>query len=348
MKISVVKKDQRQSFDIEDGERILYAGLRQGLNLPHECATGTCGTCKAALSSGAIRPLWDAAPGAKNCKPAKQEFLMCQSAALGDCEISFRGKMEANERSQYRPDYFDGRIHEATLLTPDVMQFWVRFDQPLPFQPGQFVVVNTPGLEGGRAYSMVNHSRDSDELEFIVKRFPGGGFSEWMFGDSRNDASVRVFGSLGLATLGPDEGRDLICITGGSGIAGIVSLLGRAVEDGYFERNRAQLFFGVRTWQDLFFQDRLLELNQKTDGKLQITFAFSHGEVPQGEVEKKSPGVDYLQGFVTPLAMEQMGEKYADQIVFLAGPPMMVDDAIRRLVMDIGCPVDAIRYDKFG
>ncbi|MFT5220014.1 MAG: toluene monooxygenase electron transfer component [Gammaproteobacteria bacterium] len=347
MRISVVKKDQKQSFDIEDGERILYAGLRQGLGLPHECATGTCGSCKAVLNSGEIHPLWDDAPGAKSCKPAKNEFLMCQSAALGDCEVSFRGKFNPIERSHYRPDYFDGKIFGKIFLTRDVIQFWVRFDRALSFKPGQFVVMNIPGLTGGRAYSMVNHSQDSHELEFIVKRFSGGGFSEWMFTDSKNDATVRVFGPLGIATLDSDERRDLICITGGSGIAGIVSLLSRAVDDGYFEHNKAHLFFGVRTEQDLFFQERLLELSQKSDQKLKITFAFSESAAPEGKFEK-APGIDYLHGYVTPLAMQQIGEKYDDQIVFLAGPPMMVDDAIRQLVLEVGCAVDAIRYDKFG
>ena len=150
MRISVVRKDQQQSFDIADGERILYAGLRQGLKLPHEVATGTCGSCKAVLNSGQINKLWDDAPGAKSCKPAKNEFLMCQSAAVGDCEVSFRGKLDAIDDSDHRPDYFDGQIFGATLLTPDVMQFWVRFDQALAFRPGQFVVMNVPGLDGGR------------------------------------------------------------------------------------------------------------------------------------------------------------------------------------------------------
>ena len=60
------------------------------------------------------------------------------------------------------------------------------------------------------------------------------------------------------------------------------------------------------------------------------------------------PGIEFEQGFITPLAMRKIGSDYADQLVFLAGPPMMVDDAIRQLVMELGCPVDAIRYDKFG
>ena len=280
MKVSVVKKDQTQTFEIENDERILYAGLRQGLKLPHECATGTCGSCKASLTSGQIRNLWDESPGSKSCKSSKNEFLMCQSVAVEDCEISFRGKLNDIAAENDRPGYYKGKIFGSTLLTADVMQFWIKFDQALAFDPGQFVVINIPGLEGGRAYSMVNHSQNSDELEFIIKRFPGGGVSQWIFSESPDETSVEVFGSLGLATLDSNENRDLICITGGSGIAGIVSLLSRAVDEGYFEKNSAQLFFGVRTWQDLFFHDRLLELSEKSHQKLNITFAFSHGEVP--------------------------------------------------------------------
>ncbi len=347
MKISVVKKEQQHSFDSEKDERILYAGLRQGLKLPHECATGTCGSCKAVLNTGEIRKLWGDAPGAKGCKASKNEFLMCQSTAITDCEIGFRGGLNFIDSSAGRPDYFTGQIFDSTLLTPDVMQFWVRFDQPLAFQPGQFMVITVPGLEGGRAYSMVNYDRDSRELEFIVKRLPGGEFSNWVFNEVRNDASVTVFGPLGVATLGQDEGRDLICITGGSGIAGIISLLGRAVEDGFFDDNRAHLFFGVRTRQDLFFQQRLLELNHITDHKLSITFAFSDQAVA-GETDPIQPGVSYLHGFVGPLAMAEIGQDFSNEIVFLAGPPVMVDDVIRQLVLEVGCPADAIRYDKFG
>lgn len=347
MKVSVVKKDQQQSFDVQDGERILYAGLRQGLGLPHECATGTCGSCKAALISGEIRSLWNEAPGAKSCKSSKNEFLMCQSAALGDCELSFRGKLEPAAPDRERPDYHVGRIFGSILLTPDVMQFWVRFEQPVSFRPGQFVVLEVDELSGGRAYSMVNHDQNPLDLEFIVKRFPGGGFSEWMFSGSREGAVARIFGPLGLATLDADETRDLICITGGSGIAGIMALLGRAVEAGYFERNRGELFFGVRTWQDFFFREKLQRLHEMSAGQLEITVAFSDAEVPE-EAAEQVRGIDFQHGFITPVAMQQIGSEYDNQVFYLAGPPVMVDDAIRQLVMELGSPVDAIRYDKFG
>ena len=54
MKIAIQSKRGDAAFDCCDGETILHAGLRQGLTLPYECATGTCGTCRARVVSGDV------------------------------------------------------------------------------------------------------------------------------------------------------------------------------------------------------------------------------------------------------------------------------------------------------
>ena len=81
MRIQVNARNRGYEFDALPGERILYAGLRAGVDLPYECATGTCGTCKAKLVSGRVTDRWPAAPGKKHVKPQANEFLMCQCAA---------------------------------------------------------------------------------------------------------------------------------------------------------------------------------------------------------------------------------------------------------------------------
>ena len=65
------------------GEKILFAGLRARVDLPYECGTGTCGTCKARLVDGRLDDGWPEAPGRKYLKGAG-EFLMCQCAAPSD------------------------------------------------------------------------------------------------------------------------------------------------------------------------------------------------------------------------------------------------------------------------
>ena len=49
MKVRFITKRNTEEVSIGDGENILFAGLKAGLDLPHECASGTCGTCQAQL-----------------------------------------------------------------------------------------------------------------------------------------------------------------------------------------------------------------------------------------------------------------------------------------------------------
>ena len=51
-KVTVESKSSQTGFTCGAGDTLLYAGLRQGLSLPYECATGTCGSCRARVMSG--------------------------------------------------------------------------------------------------------------------------------------------------------------------------------------------------------------------------------------------------------------------------------------------------------
>src|SRR5256885_12011068 len=41
-----------------------------------------------------------------------------------------------------------------------------------------------------RGYSMVNFDRQAQRLQFVIKKKPGGGFSEWLFSDKAGDAEI--------------------------------------------------------------------------------------------------------------------------------------------------------------
>src|SRR5947207_14602370 len=107
MRIQVLARNQGLEFEARARETVLFAGLRAGIELPYECATGTCGTCKAKLISGRLHDGWREAPGRKHVKPEQREFLMCQCAAEGEAmlEVSkFVYAMEPGARySRGRP-----------------------------------------------------------------------------------------------------------------------------------------------------------------------------------------------------------------------------------------------------
>ena len=86
MKIVVNARNGTRDFECAPGEKILLAGLRSGVELPYECGTGTCGTCKASCTSGRTTTEWPDAPGRRYLKTAA-ELLMCQSLAHEDCVL---------------------------------------------------------------------------------------------------------------------------------------------------------------------------------------------------------------------------------------------------------------------
>ena len=95
----------------------------------------------------------------------------------------------------------------------------------MDFEAGQFVVLETDDLSGGRAYSMVNFDQNAAQVALVLKRKPGGRFSDWLFARGEDEARVEVFGPLGRAVFRPEEGKNFVCIAGGSGIAGMMSIL---------------------------------------------------------------------------------------------------------------------------
>ena len=181
MRVQVTAKDRSFAFEAGQGEKVLYAGLRSGAALPYECATGTCGTCKARLVAGEVEDLWPEAPGKKSFKPERREFLMCQCAAKTDLEIEVARAAPPFAPEECPVGPRTGTIRAVRALTHDVTAIDVALELPCNFEAGQFMAVNAPGLRGARGYSMVNFERGARRLEFVVKRKPGGGFSEWLF-----------------------------------------------------------------------------------------------------------------------------------------------------------------------
>ncbi len=347
MKIRVRTRQSSFEFECGENERILYAGLRAGAPLPYECATGTCGTCKARARPGTVDELWGTAPGRSYLKPERGEFLMCQACALGDCEILVPTLAPAPLPRVTAPGASIGRLGNVRPLTHDVTAFSVDLEQPMAFLPGQFALLAAPGVAGFRAYSMVNHPGTTTRLDFVIKRKPGGGFSDWLFERARENARIEVFGPLGRAVFYPEEGKHLLAIAGGSGIASIMSMLACAADSDFYRHRRASVFFGVRTIGDVFYLDELAAFAAQAGGRLRVTIALSDEE-DASNLPAPAPHIDYDSGFVHLSAAKRMAGAFADTVAFVAGPPPMVDGALRMLVLDGKMPAADIRYDKFG
>lgn len=347
MKVTFQTKAGIYDVDCENDENVLFAGLRNGLTLPYECATGTCGTCRARVHEGDVDLAWTEAPGLSYVKQEKREVLLCQAKAHGECILRVPAQVTQTPANGKTPGYRKGTIENVQVLTRDVVSFDVAVDSPLSFDAGQFVVLEVPGVTGGRAYSMVNYHPETNVLSFVVKRKPGGRFSDWLFDANPPGSPVNVFGSLGAAVFRPEEDKNILCIAGGSGIAGMMSIVARGCQDEHFRDHKGFVFFGVRTGEDVFFLDEFSAFVDQYPENLEVTVALSDENVP-AELAARYPSIKFATGFVHAVTSECMKDKYENILAYVAGPPPMVDGALRMLVLEARLAGTDIRYDKFG
>jgi toluene monooxygenase electron transfer component len=346
MRVQVNARNRAYEFEADPGEKILYAGLRSRIDLPYECGTGTCGTCKARLVDGRVEDGWPEASGRKYLK-GQGEFLMCQCAPAGDLTVEVASFVYAMDSGACPVLSVGGVVAGTRPLTHDVTTLEIALDRPLDFDAGQFMAVAVPGVPGFRGYSMVNFDRRARKLDFVLKKKPGGRVSEWLFARAPEAARVSLFGPLGRATFLPSLGKNILCIAGGSGIAGMISILGRACQERYFTRFRGDVFFGVRTMADAFYLDELAAFRREFPGKLDITVALSDEDVPAAATVKH-PLLRFDRGLVHEVAKKTMQGRFQNVRAYLAGPPPGVDAAIRFLLLEAKLTADNIRYDKFS
>jgi toluene monooxygenase electron transfer component len=334
-----------RAFDCPPDERILHAGLAAGVGLPYECGTGTCGTCRATLVEGNVDAGWPEAPGRKYFKAGRDELLMCQARPLADCALEFgAGFAEAHRCA---PGHVAGTIVRQTPLTHDVVDLDVALDRAVDFDAGQYMILTAPGIAGGRSYSMVNDAAATTIFNFVIKRKPGGALSDWLFERRVEGERVELFGPLGHAIFSPEIERNLLVIAGGSGIAGMMSILSRACAAGHFERFTGDVFFGVRTPRDFFYLEALVGFRAKAQASLRVVVALSDAAAPP-EAQAAHPALEFDTGFVHEVAGRRMQGRYTNVRAYVAGPPPAVDASLRMLLREARLPATEIRYDKFS
>ena len=334
-------------FEAEPDQPILYAALRSGVAIPYECATGTCGTCKARRIAGVIVGDWAEAPGNTYLRPDRDEVLLCQSRALGECSFQIPGSANLAWAMRVRPQFGRGVVARIDVLTRDTIELLLHLEPPLDFDAGQFAVLRVPHIAGYRSYSMINHPGRSGEARFIIKRKSAGFFSEWLFARAKPGDGVEWFGPLGKAIFVPQEQRTILCIAGGSGIASMLSILQVGCSSRHFDHFEADVFFGVRTNTDMFYLDELHRFAAAFPGMLRIKVLSSH-DVPAAQMQQQYPLLTFESGFPHEIAARDLAGRFAGRVAYVAGPAILVDVSIRMLVTQGRLPVRDIRYDKFS
>ncbi len=318
-------------------ETILLAGLRAGLPLPYECASGGCGTCRVQLIEGSVTSRWDEATGLSDRDRRKgNRILMCQSLPQGPCQVrvSFSGEPPAAEP---RPGRHTGILAEREMLTADTARFVIDVGQEMPYLPGQFVLLEfADGVR--RAYSMSRPVFDGDRgaIELLVRAKPGGAASGWLFGRLGGGDELVVEGPYGKAYAQSPPGRPVLCLAGGTGLAPVLAIA-QELSRGLPGR-RIGIYVGSRRAADIVLADRLAAL---AAAGAQVICAA-----------EQDPGAEHRQlgPLRTGLALDHLAADWPDlsrHDIYVAGPEPMIDATLRRLVRDGTASADRVFFDRF-
>src|SRR5258707_10314306 len=148
-------------------------------------------------------------------------------------------------------------------VTHDMRHLVLRLIQlgEVKFFPGQYVDISVPGTEATRSFSMANtSSRESGQLEFVIKIYPDGLFSHFLDTTLKVGDQLRLTGPFGVFTLRDSEDARLVFVGGGAGMAPILSLLRSMAERGV--ERQAIYYYGARRRAALCFETELRGLEK--------------------------------------------------------------------------------------
>jgi toluene monooxygenase electron transfer component len=327
------------AFAQSERDTVLRAALRAGIGFPYECNSGGCGSCKYEVVSGEVENLWPDAPAITERDRRKGRLLACQCRAKSDLLIRVRPQAEA--KPVIPPRRMRAKLTEVREITHDIREFRLRTEELATFLPGQYAMLEIPGVSSPRAYSMSNTVVGAEGMEWHlqIRRVPHGKATDVLFHHLRSGDEVELDGPYGIAYLRQNVARDIVCVAGGSGLAPMVSIARGASQAGMLRQQHLHFFYGARTPRDVCGESFLRDLPEFGD---RIHF---HPVVSM-PADETSPW-NGETGFVHELVRRNLSDRMAEFEFYFAGPPPMTNALHEMLMVGYRVPFEQIHFDRF-
>jgi CDP-4-dehydro-6-deoxyglucose reductase len=331
--VRVTVSKSGRSFRVDRGQAVLDAALRAGLNLPHSCKSGNCGSCRARLVEGEVRYPNGAPLGLSDAEIADGLILLCQARAESDLSIE---TFEAAAPEEVLVKRLPSRIERIVPLAHDVAAVYLRLPaaERFDFKPGQYLdVLLSKGRR--RSFSIASPPHDSRLLELHVRLARGGEFTGPLFAGGMAGALLSIEGPLGhfiYREPRAGEAAPMLLVGGGTGLAPLMSILRHVTETGL--ARDMTLYWGVRAERDLYADAALESLARRTPG-------FRYVPV----LSEPSPAWQGAAGLVHDAVLARVPD-LARHEVYASGPPAMIE-AVRREFTARGVDPSRLRFDSF-
>lgn len=309
------------TIEVEDGQTLLDAALRQGIYIPHACGHGLCGTCKVQVKGGEVEHGVSNPFALMDFERDEGMALACCTTLLSDATIEADIDDDPDARIIAVRD-FNAKVSRIETLTPTIKAIFLKLDGELDFQAGQYMQLRLPGVEGDRPFSVANAPADvhaRGEIELNVRVVPGGAGTAYLHEKLKVGDTLPITGPYGRFFVRESQREPLLFMAGGSGLSSprsmILDLLGR----GWSEP--ITLVYGQRNLAELYYHAEFRALAAQ-----HANFSY----VPA--LSEDASGFSGAKGFVHDAAREHFKGDFSGRKAYLCGPPVMIEACLATLM----------------
>ena len=317
----------------KEGETILEAALRNGLNMPYVCRDGACGTCKGKVLRGAVDYGTYQKGVLTDVEKEEGMALFCCAKPLSDVQIECN---EIEEMGRFPIKTLKFRVEKMERAAPDVMLLELRPEgsEGMDFIPGQYIAVH---LEDGtkRSYSIANAPHEADCLQLHIRLVKGGKFTTHVFNEMKVGDVLQAEGPLGTFFLREESDKPIIFMSGGCGFGAIKGMVEHAFKIGL--KRPMTLYWGARIPEDFYLADLPEKWQREHEN-----FKF----IPVLSESKPEHGWQGRTGLVHEAILQDY-QTLENCQVYACGSPEMIE-ASRAPFMAKGLPEDQYFSDKFS
>lgn len=368
-----------KELKVEPGSTVLTTLSNSQIFLPSACGGGgTCAQCRCQVDEGGGSILPTESPYFSRKEQQNNWRLGCQVKVREDMKI--RIPKEVLGIKKWECEVVSNR-NVATFIKEFVVK--LPEGEELDFRSGGYIQVDVPKFDTSfkdfdiedeykdewdafnmwnlklknseetmRAYSMASHPSENNIIMLNIRiatppwdkekngfmNVPPGICSSYIFSRKPGD-KVIISGPYGEFFI-KDTKREMMFIGGGAGMAPMRSHIFHEYITNKTDR-KATFWYGARSKREVFYEDQFRQIESDMPN-FKFNIALSE--------PKESDNWDGYVGFIHQVILDSYLSKHEepeDIEYYLCGPPMM-NDAVLKMLYDLGVPDEMIAFDDFG
>jgi CDP-4-dehydro-6-deoxyglucose reductase, E3 len=304
-----------RTFRVRAGDVLLDGALANGVDIPHDCRAGTCGTCMVQVVKGQT---------VCGETPTQGMVHACQARVVSDLEVEMEDVPEI--------DTTRARLTGIRKLAPDIVELLIAPEKSITYLPGQYFRFTFNGFPA-RAFSPTasfDGRIGGRVIQLNVKLVRDGRVSSCLGTSIRPGHRLRMQGPFGRAFLRPGGTGRLILAGSGTGFAPIWAIACMALRE--YRDRPIVMIAGARRLSALYMKPALAHLARLPN--VTVIPTLEEGPSPYPSVR-----IGRIEAHVPPLA--------ASDIVYACGSPRMVN-ALASFVDGAGATFYADPFESAG